>query len=127
MKFVAIDEVLLIHDLMLDVGRGRAGVHDFGLLHSAIERPKAQFRGKHLYNSIWFMAAALLQSLVKNHPFEDANKRTAFFSAMRFLRLNGYVLNPPKRRAITFMVNVDIANTDIEDISIWLEKYSKKG
>lgn len=126
MKFITLDEVLVIHNRMLKIGGGREGVHDFTLLHSAIERPKAQFGGKYLYSSIWLMAAALLQSLVKNHPFSDGNKRTAFFSTVRFLRKNGYVLAPAGREIIDFMVSVAVQNKSLEQITKWLEKHTKK-
>lgn len=125
MKFISLDEVLIIHNRMLEIGGGREGLHDFTLLHSAIERPKAQFGGKYLYSSIWLMAAALLQSLVKNHPFDDGNKRTAFFSTMRFLRKNAYILEPRGEEVIDFMVAVDVQNKSLEQIASWLHKHAK--
>lgn len=111
---------------MLQIGGGRAGVHDFTLLHSAIERPKAQFSGNYLYSSIWEMTGAFLHSMVKNHPFDDGNKRTAYFSTMRLLDLNGYSLEPDETEAIKFMVKVDVENLTLEQISAWLRKNSKK-
>lgn len=111
---------------MLEIGGGRDGIHDFTLLHSAIERPKAQFSGSYLYTSIWDMAGALLQSMVKNHPFEDGNKRTAYFTTMRFLKINGYSLEPKEKEAIGFMISVDTNNLPHEQIYSWLKQNSKK-
>ncbi|OGE18820.1 hypothetical protein A3E45_04500 [Candidatus Daviesbacteria bacterium RIFCSPHIGHO2_12_FULL_43_11] len=111
---------------MLEVGGGREGIHDFSLLHSAVERPKAQFGGKYLYSSIWLMAAAMLHSLVKNHSFEDGNKRTAYFSTMRFLRKNGHLLKVGEKDIIKFVVNIDVGNTPLEEIASWLKKNSKE-
>lgn len=126
MKFVSIEEAYAIHERMLKVGGGRRGIHDFAMLHSAVERPKAQFGGKSLYNTVWLMAAALLQSMVRNHPFEDANKRTAYYTTKRFLFKNGYVLQPQKKDVLKFMVNVDVKHTSTEVISSWLKKNSIK-
>lgn len=126
MRFVTLDEVLIIHDRMLEVGGGREGVRDFTLLHSAIERPKAQFGGRFLYSSIWLAAAALFHSLAKNHPFEDGNKRTAYFSTMRFLNKNGYLLEVNHREIIKFVVDIDVVNKNIEEIASWLKNNSKK-
>lgn len=67
MKFVSIEEAYAIHERMLKVGGGRAGIHDFAMLHSVVERPKAQFGGKYLHDTIWLMAGALLQSMVRDH------------------------------------------------------------
>ncbi len=124
MKFITLDEVIAIHDLMLEIGGGEKLIHDFTLLHSAIERPRAQFGGKYLYSSIWLMAAAMMQSLVKNHPFNDANKRTAFFTTLRFLEKNHYSLKIVEKEVIEFMIHVDIQNLDIETIANWLENHS---
>lgn len=126
MKFIGLDEVLAIHDRMLEIGGGRGRIHDFTLLHSAVERPKAQFGGKYLYASVWLMAAAFLQSFVKNHPFEDGNKRTAYFSTMRFLQKNSYDLVAKHDQIITFVVKVDTKNLNLETIASWLKKNSKK-
>lgn len=126
MKFINLDEVLIIHDRMLEIGGGRAGVHNFALLHSAIEWPKVQFNGIYLYSSIWQMAAVLLQSMVKNHPFDDGNKRTAYFTTMRFLRINGYFLEARQEETIEFMVKVDVKNLTLNQIATWLKKNSRK-
>ena len=126
MKFISLEEVLAIHDRMLEIGGGREGIRDFILFHSAVERPKAQYGGKLLYDSLWLMAAALLQSLVKNHPFVDGNKRTAFFSTMRFLDKNGYQLKVEKNIIIKLMVRVGVGNKTIRQIAKWLKDNSRK-
>ncbi|MBI2590283.1 MAG: type II toxin-antitoxin system death-on-curing family toxin [Candidatus Blackburnbacteria bacterium] len=126
MKFVSLEETYAIHERMLQIGGGRAGIHDFAMLHSAIERPKAQFGGKYLYDTIWLMAGAFLQSMVRNQPFEDANKRTAYFTTKRLLFKNGYMLQPKRGEVLKFMVNVDVKRTSTEQIAAWLEKSSKK-
>ena len=59
MNFLTLDEVLAIHERMVSIGGGRIEIHDFTLLHSAVEPPKAQFAGKYLYVTIWEMAAAM--------------------------------------------------------------------
>jgi len=78
-------EVLAIHDRMLTEFGGAAGVRDPGALESALYRPITGY-----YDEVIAQAAALLESLLINHPFVDGNKRTAFAAADIFLRLNGY-------------------------------------
>lgn len=126
MKFITLEEVMTIHELMIQIGGGRIDVHDFTLLHSAVERPRARFAGEYLYKSIWEMAAALMHSLVKNHPFDDGNKRTAYFSTIRLLRKNGYKLVVEDKEAINFMVDVDVKNPTLETIAGWLKSHTKK-
>lgn len=64
-------------------------VRDYGLLDAAIARPKATVFGLDAYPDDFTKAAALLQSLARNHAFVDGNKRTAWAAAWTFLHLNG--------------------------------------
>lgn len=125
-KYVEIDEAYAIHVQMIKIGGGRGGVRDFLLLHSAIERPKATFGGKMLYPTLWLQAAAMLHSLIKNHPFTDGNKRTGFFSTMRFLRINGYKLKTTQKEVVRFSISVDNENPSLEEMAAWLKKHCKK-
>lgn len=126
MNYLTLEDVYAIHRIMIAIGGGRGDIHDFTLLHSAVERPKATFGGQDLYSTVWEKAAALLHSLVKNHPFDDGNKRTAYYSTKRFLYLNGFVLNAKKTAVITFMVSVDVQNLTQKSISSWLKIHCKK-
>jgi death-on-curing protein len=71
------------------------------------------------------MAAALLQSLVKNHPFVDGNKRTAYYSTKRLLSKNQLELTANKQAVLDFMMTVDTQNKSLGDIATWLEKHSR--
>ncbi|MBI3619976.1 type II toxin-antitoxin system death-on-curing family toxin [Candidatus Roizmanbacteria bacterium] len=99
-RYVDLTETYLIHEKMLAVGGGRAGIRDFSLLHSAVELPKVTFGGKLLYETVWKQAASLIHSLIKNHPFNDGNKRTGFFTSLRFLNLNGYEIQCSKKEVL---------------------------
>lgn len=126
-SYLSLDEVLVIHDDMLEVGGGNEGINNFTLFHSAVERAKATFGGKDLYPTIWEKAAALLHSLIKNHPFNDGNKRTAFFSTVRFLKINNYIVKTDKNEGIKFLIKIDLSKTiKLKDITSWLRSHSKK-
>lgn len=64
-------------------------IRDMGLLGSAAARPQTTVFGEDAYPDIWTKAAALLQSVVKNHPLIDGNKRLGWPSTAVFLALNG--------------------------------------
>lgn len=123
--YLSIDEVMVIHERMIKLFGGRADIHDFTMLHSAIERCKAAFGGRDLYPTIFNKAAALVQSLILNHSFDDGNKRTAFTSCVYFLFLNKYRLKYSKDEAIQFTLDVDSHKLDFEKISLWLKIHSK--
>jgi death on curing protein len=66
---------------------GLAGIRDEGMLDAALSRPQQHFAyGK---PSLCELAAVYAFGLVRNHPFLDGNKRTAFIVAVTFLELNG--------------------------------------
>lgn len=125
MKYLSIEEVVAIHYEVVNKFGGSQGVRDFGLLHSAVERPRASFGGNDLYGSIHLKAAALLHSLIMNHPFVDGNKRTAYVSVARFLVVNSVVLTVQKDLIIQFILKLERENLTIKDISEWIEAHSE--
>lgn len=116
-------DVILIHTEMIALFGGRDGVRDYFLLDSALERPKATFGGEDLYPGIFEKTAALIQSLILNHPFDDGNKRTAITTCALFLHLNGYEVNLPIKESILFTLHVDNHTLTLEQIAAWLEKH----
>ena len=82
-------EVLELHNRLLALDGGAAGLRDDGLLQSALARP----RQLHAYADspdLIDMAAAYTAGILRNHPFFDGNKRTGFVVGILFLELNGY-------------------------------------
>ena len=91
-RFLNVQEVINIHDLLIMKYGGLMGIRDIGLLSSAVETPKAQVDKKFLHKNIYDKAAAYLFHLCKNHPFVDGNKRTAAASSIVFLEDNNIKL-----------------------------------
>ncbi len=123
-KFLDIEKVYTVHSSIIKRAKTKAGVRDFALLHSAVERPKATFQGKSLYPGIFAKATALLQSICLNHPFTDGNKRTAWVSTKTFLAVNGHHLRSEPAAAYKFMLRVDNEKPDLPEISSWLRSHS---
>ncbi|MBL8543828.1 MAG: type II toxin-antitoxin system death-on-curing family toxin [Hyphomonadaceae bacterium] len=80
--------VLIAHDEALAAHGGASGVRDMGLLESALARPQNQFA--YGETDIPALAAAYAFGIIRNHPFTDGNKRTAFMTAILFLERNGH-------------------------------------
>jgi death-on-curing protein len=87
----------LDRDDVLTAGAAAVGqvlkVGDYGLLDAAVARPRATVFGLDAYGDLYLKAAALLQSLARNHALIDGNKRTAWAAAWTFLYLNGIELS----------------------------------
>lgn len=86
--FLELDQVLLLHQELIDHYGGDHGTRDMGLLQSAIAQPQASFGGQMLHRDLFEMAAAYLFHLVQNHPFIDGNKRMGAAAAIVFLAVN---------------------------------------
>jgi len=125
-KYLTEEQVLFIHSRLIDETGGVHGVRDLGLLQSAVSRPKATFGSEDLYPDICHKAAALMESLIKNHPFIDGNKRTAITSAGIFLQRNGYILETAQRQLEQFTLSVVTGKASFEDAVKWFRKYSLK-
>lgn len=86
-EYLTLDEVLRIHEALLEAFGGTPGVRDLGLIESALLRPQTGY-----YANVIEEAAALWESLAMNHGFVDGNKRVAFASLDLFLGLNGIAI-----------------------------------
>jgi death-on-curing protein len=83
-----------------------AEVGDYGLLESALARPKATVFGEDAYPTIHEKAAALLESLVKNHALVDGNKRLGWVATSLFYGLNGYDPSATEDEQYDFVMSV---------------------
>jgi death-on-curing protein len=90
-KLVWVDErdTVVLHDRLIGLHGGAAGLRDEALLRSALAAPQQH----HAYGDspdAVDLAAIYTTSPVRNHPFVDGNKRTGFVIGILFLELNGY-------------------------------------
>ncbi|GAB4238809.1 MAG: type II toxin-antitoxin system death-on-curing family toxin [Chlamydiales bacterium] len=88
-KFLTTDQVMEIHDTFVEEYSGLPGIRDHSLLDSAVQMSKLTVFGEDMHPTLYDKAAAYLYHIVKNHPFNDGNKRTGAGAALIFLRVNG--------------------------------------
>ena len=79
------------------------------------------------YADLAEMAAALFESLIMNHPFVDGNKRTAFFAADVFLRLNGWKLAVEAKKGHAFLIGLlEEGQCDYKHLLPWIRGSMEK-
>ncbi|SDS67776.1 death on curing protein [Paenibacillaceae bacterium GAS479] len=124
--FLTKEEVVSAHYFMMkkmnDVKQ--SGIKDHGLLESAVHRPQQNIFGEDAYATIFDKAAALLESLVKNHCIHNGNKRTAYLVSKSFLILNGYHLRMEREYAVEFVVDIAVGVHSFEAIVHILKEHS---
>ena len=120
-KPVWIDErdALALHDSLLALHGGAAGLRDDGLLKSALARPRQQFAYAESPDIV-DMAAAYTWGIVRNHPFIDGNKRTGFVVGILFLELNGYRFTASEEDAAQAVLELAAGNLDEAGYSAFL-------
>ncbi len=67
-----------------------------------------------------------MESLIKNHPFIDGNKRTAISSTGLFFRINGYKLETSQKELEDFTLKMATGKASVADAAKWFKRYSKK-
>ena len=121
-QFPTVDEALELHSALIARFGGATGVHDLGLLESALYRPQTGH-----YEDIVEMAAALFESLLINHPFIDGNKRTAFFLTDIFLRCNGWKITVQPQVGYHFILKIlDEREHRFAFIAKWLRHHIQR-
>lgn len=115
-EYLSIVEVMTLHDILIDEFGGTDGVRDLGALEAAVFRPQTGY-----YEDVVAEAAALLESLIQNHPFLDGNKRTAVAAADVHLRMNGFELGGDSMEHHRFLVGLmERGDVDWRAIDAWL-------
>lgn len=100
-------------------------VRDLGLVHSALERPATTLMGADAYATIDAKAAAQTESLARNHPFMDGNKRSAWIALNHLLRINGYLLFATQDDAFTYIQGVATGQFTLEESAAWIEAHRR--
>ena len=117
------DFLLVIHDELLSLYGGSAGVRDEGLLESALGKPLNLFHYERA--DIFALAAAYAAGIIHNHPFIDGNKRTGFMAAYTFLGRNGHQLMASEADATVNTIALAAGQTDQAAYTAWLKRSSE--
>lgn len=93
-------------------------IRDLGLLGAAAARPRTTAFGDDAYSDLWTKAAALLHSIVKNHPLVDGNKRLGWLATAVFLDING--IDPTAASdddVVELVTTVAGSHIDVDDLA----------
>ena len=101
-------------------------IRDIGLLGSAVARPQTSVFGEDAYPDVYSKAAALLQSIVNNHPLVDGNKRLAWSATKVFLLINGEQITYDVDDAEKVVVGVASGTYSLEQLTDWLVRATAK-
>ena len=142
-RYLVKEEVEKIYDLLVDHFAHEddpmepPGIRDENLLASALSRPETSLGEKKKYPTVEMAGAALLHSLIHNHPFYNGNKRTALVAMMAFLDTNGYLVTFGQDEAFRFIISVaehslvnqdedQLADRETVEIARWIVRNTRQ-
>lgn len=121
MLFLTIEEVIVLHKMIIDRTGGSHGIRDLGALQSSLTQPLMTFGGQELYPGLAEKAAILGFLLITNHPFIDGNKRIGYVVMETFLVVNGQelILDIEDQEAV--IIRVAAGELNKEDFTNWVK------
>jgi death on curing protein len=117
---ISTKEILAIHKTLIYNFGGSHGVRDMALLESALARPFQTYDNTDLYKTFLDKAAALIESLLINHPFVDGNKRTGYTVLRLFLMQNKLDFTASQTSRYEFVIAIASGELKFETILFWL-------
>jgi death-on-curing protein len=111
------------HDRQIKEHGGLPGLRDDGLLLSALSRPENAYHYSNPKPDVAELAAAYGFGLAKNHPFNDANKRTALIAMRLFLKLNEYDLAASPEDKYRMIIRLAASDISEDELAQWLRKH----
>jgi death-on-curing protein len=129
--FMSLDDVIRIHDMVINRFGGRPDIHDQKLLESAVNHLWMIIEfGSEEDHEIYNLAAVYFYHLIKNHPFVDGNKRTGLMTTLEFFYRNGFESTPhfEDLYEVLYQLAIDTAASRVkkEDIASFFKKIMKK-
>lgn len=115
-----------IHDILIKTFGGATGIRDKSSLDAALSRPYQTFDAKQLYSSPHEKAAALIESILINHPFIDGNKRTGYVLMRLLLMKHGYDIKANEQEKYDFVINIAAGQSNYSEILKWLNDHTIK-
>ncbi len=117
---LTLDQVKRMHHLLIEETGGLHGVRDEGLLESAVLSPFHTFDGELLYKTIELRAARLCYSLIRNHPFNDGNKRVGILAMLAYLQLNFIELRYTNDDLVSIGLQIATGEMDANQLARWI-------
>jgi death on curing protein len=120
---IQLKDALFFHSKIVTASGGADGLRDVGGLEAAHERPFSGFGDYEFYPTPEQKAAALIESIVKNHPFIDGNKRTGYVLMRLLLNVYKKDIEITEDEKYDFVIKVAEGKWDYDEILSWLQKH----
>ncbi|SLN69548.1 Toxin Doc [Roseovarius albus] len=122
--WVPLRAIVTVHDRQISRHGGGSGLRDMALLEMGCARA-LNLANYNEQSTLYEIAAAYAFGIAKAHAFVDGNKRTAFVTAVTFLRLNGLSFRPYPVEGVRMMEMLASSDASESQFATWLEQGSR--
>ena len=123
MILLTVEEIIALHDKLIERTGGSHGLRDQSLLESAVYSAMSSFADNEAYPTVEEKAARLMFSITNNHAFVDGNKRIGLFVMLMTLQLNNIKIKYTQSELITLGLSVTDGETEYIDILDWIMEH----
>ena len=123
MILLTVEEVIALHDKLIERTGGSQGLRDQSLLESAVYSAMSAFGDSETYPTVEEKAARLMFSLTNNDAFVDGNKRIGVFTMLMSLQLNNIKINYTQAELISLGLSVADGKTEYVEILDWIMEH----
>ena len=123
MILLTVEEIIALHDKLIERTGGSHGLRDQSLLESAVYSAMSSFADNEAYPTVEEKAARLMFSITNNHAFVDGNKRIGVFAMLMTLQLNKIKINHTQSELISLGLSVADGKTEYTKILDWIMEH----
>ncbi len=123
MILLNVEEIIELHEKLIERTGGSSGLRDLSLLESAVYSAVSSYGGTEAYPSIEEKSARLMFSLTNNHAFVDGNKRIGIFTMLVTLKLNNVRIKYTQAELVALGLSVADGKTDYKEILSWINEH----
>ncbi|ENO7355531.1 type II toxin-antitoxin system death-on-curing family toxin [Morganella morganii] len=125
-NYLSVDDIININRALIELQTPSEPIEvlNFNNLSSSQARPN-QVRYYQQTDDMFVLSSVLIESLIRNHPFANANKRTAMMAGYVFLLLNGYELTAPEDEVVEMATGLATKEYSVDELDSWLCFWSR--
>jgi death on curing protein len=113
-----------LNEIIAKVSGGSAGIRDTRSLLSALNRPFQTFDGEDLYPTAIEKSAAIIESIIINHPFIDGNKRMGYAFMRLLLAEDIYDLKASENDIYDFIISISTGEINTDKVIEWIKNHT---
>lgn len=125
MKNLTLKDIIYINDLTIKKHGGSPGIKNKYLIESSLNSGLATFGGEDLYKTLEDKIAMISYSFIKNHGFNDGNKRVGCLVLLTLCHKNNIPIKPSQQELINLGLGVASGTLGKNEIKLFILKHKR--